>query len=38
VCINAALAAFYVGYALVYISTIQDFSTIIGIYDIRIGG
>lgn len=37
VCINAALASFYVGYALVYISTFQDFSTIIDIYDIRIG-
>lgn len=25
VCINASLSAFYVGYALVYISTFQDF-------------
>ncbi len=38
VCINAALSAFYVGYALVYISTFQEFSTIIDIYDIKIGG
>lgn len=38
VCINAALSAFYVGYSLVYISTFQDFQTIIDIYDIKIGG
>lgn len=38
VCINAALSAFYVGYSLVYISTFQNFETIIEIYDIRIGG
>lgn len=37
-CINAALAAFYVGYALVYISTFQDFNTIIQIYGIQVGG
>jgi hypothetical protein len=38
VCFNAALAAFYVGYALVYISTFQSFKTIIDIYGIQIGG
>jgi len=38
VCINAALSAFYVGYSLVYISTFENFATIIEIYGIRIGG
>ena len=37
VCINAALSAFYVGYSLVYISTFENFATIIEIYGIRIG-
>ena len=38
VCINAALSAFFIGYSLVYISTIQNFETIIKIYGIKIGG
>lgn len=37
VCINASLSAFYAGYSLVYISTFENFETIINIYDIRIG-
>ena len=38
VCINAALSAFFIRYSLVYISTIQNFQTIIDIYEIHIGG
>jgi hypothetical protein len=38
VCLNAAIASFFVGYALVYISTFQNFRTIIDIYGIQIGG
>jgi hypothetical protein len=36
ICLNATISSFFVGYSLVYISTFQNFQTIMNIYDIQI--
>ena len=37
ICLNISLSSLFIGYALVYVSAIGKFKTIIGIYNVHIG-